>query len=114
MHPIINQFIGLAKDFIQGKPLHPRSPKWHDVRNEFLKNNPKCAACNRTDFLQVHHIQTFKLHPELELDPSNLITLCEPPSQQHHCHLLIGHKGNWKNFNENVRSDAQNYQPKVN
>lgn len=50
---------------------HERSPEWPHVREEFLKACPACAACGGTEDLNVHHIQPFHLHPELELDPAN-------------------------------------------
>ncbi len=49
----------------------------------------------------------FHLHPNLELDPRNLITLCELPGRDHH--LLIGHLDEWESYNVNVRDDAKRY-----
>jgi hypothetical protein len=48
-------------------------------------------------------MEPFHLHPELELDPGNLITLCMGTNE---CHLTIGHGGDWKSFNGTVLSDA--------
>lgn len=42
--------------------------------------------------LQVHHVKPFKEQPELELDSSNLITLC----LLRDCHVDIGHGGHYK------------------
>lgn len=81
-----------------------RSPEWPKVRRAYLKANPTCAACGSRLFREVHHVEPFHLHPELELDPANLITLCEMPFRNHH--LKVGHLGNWKNWNPNVRADA--------
>ena len=47
-----------------------RSYEWSKIRNEFLKENPTCAACGRNKKLEIHHIKPFHLNPELELDPS--------------------------------------------
>lgn len=84
-----------------------RSSHWRWVRKQHLINHPRCEACGTTDKLEVHHIQPFHLHPELELDPANLITLCEKPG--HDCHFVFGHFHNWKLFNPNVVEDVARY-----
>lgn len=83
-----------------------RSPEWAKVRKDFLKDHPTCAVCEGKAKLNVHHIKPYHLHPELELDPSNLITLCECLSYGINCHLLVGHLGNFKNVNPNSVQDA--------
>jgi hypothetical protein len=83
-----------------------RSPGWHRVEHAFVTSHPNCAACGGTEHLQVHHIMPFHLHPELELDPSNLITLCMGPSE---CHVLIGHGDNFRAYNPNVVADATSF-----
>ncbi len=85
-----------------------RSWSWTKVRNEHLKNNPSCAACGRNKKLEVHHIKPYHKYPELELDPTNLITLCDDP-----CHLVFGHLMNYKSWNEDVVSDCNEYNNKV-
>ena len=85
-----------------------RSPRWPHVEKEHLLHEPSCAACGyRGKGLQVHHIKPFHLHPDLELDPRNLITLCEIKGRDHH--LLIGHLDNWESYNVNVREDVKRY-----
>ena len=84
-----------------------RSKEWNKVRKQHLINNPFCAACGETKKLEVHHIKPFHLYPELELDPDNLITLCETASNGIICHLCIGHRGNYKDCNPNVKQDAE-------
>jgi hypothetical protein len=54
--------------------------------------------------LNVHHVLPFHLKPELELDPSNLITLCS--SLDKNCHLDIGHGDNFRAYNASVREYA--------
>lgn len=81
-----------------------RSSKWPRVQHDFLNSNQKCAACDGGERLNVHHKQPFHLHPERELDPKNLITLCM--GIERHCHLLIGHGDNFKAYNPNVEKDA--------
>ena len=81
-----------------------RSSKWPTVRAAHLKRQPACAACGCTSPVEVHHIRPFHLFPEMELDPANLITLCE--SKSHNCHLLFGHCLNWRKYNPQVCPDA--------
>jgi len=94
------------KEAVKGKPLKLRSPRWETVRKRHLKSFPACAACGCEQQLQVHHIKPFHLYPELELENSNLITLCENKGYQ--CHLNVGHLGSWKKENPNVVQDALN------
>ncbi len=95
-------------DAAQGK--HPlktaRSPRWPAVREGFLSQHPRCAVCGGIEKLEVHHIHPFHLHPELELDTTNLITLCESWKNGINCHLAIGHLGNFRSFNPDVAADA--------
>jgi 5-methylcytosine-specific restriction protein A len=80
-----------------------RSDKWPTVEKHFLQANPKCAVCDGTERLNVHHCVPFHLDPTKELDPTNLITLCMGEKE---CHLKIGHCGNFKLYNPNIRKDA--------
>lgn len=98
------------KDVADGKTTigHKRSSKWPGVRHNHLKLNPTCALCGGTEKLEVHHIEPFHLHPELELDPGNLITLCEGNSKVT-CHLWLGHLGNYKKINPNVVEDCVHF-----
>jgi 5-methylcytosine-specific restriction protein A len=95
-------------DTLAGK--HPysakRSSRWYSVRRKHLLTQPKCALCSGTAKLNVHHIQPFHLHPELELEPSNLITLCESDKGGINCHLFFGHLGNFKMINPSVLEDV--------
>lgn len=95
-------FLGLTNADV--RLFTSRHKDWPKVRASHLKLHPCCAACGRKDFLEVHHRMPVHLVPELELDPDNLVTLCEGPSVN--CHLLFGHLGHWKSWNENVRQDA--------
>lgn len=85
-----------------------RSYKWSKLRKEHLKKEPCCQACGSCVKPEVHHIKPFHLHPELELDPDNLITLCDK-----YCHFIFGHLMNWKSYNPEVRQDAQEYRKKI-
>jgi 5-methylcytosine-specific restriction enzyme A len=82
----------------------PRSPHWGRVRAAHLKDHPCCACCGGAVMLQVHHVRPFHVHPELELDPANLITLCEVPNR--HCHYTQGHNWDWKDWNPDVVTEC--------
>lgn len=88
-----------------------RSPHWPFVEKEHLQREPRCMVCGTRRGLQVHHIKPFHLHPQLELDHGNLITLCELDGRDHH--LLVGHLDDWHSFNANVREDAKRYRNKT-
>jgi len=81
-----------------------RSPKWSKVRAEHLKQQPCCVACGRCLKLEVHHIEPVHINPERELDPSNLLTLCDSP-----CHFIFGHFMDWKSWNKDVIEDCSVY-----
>jgi 5-methylcytosine-specific restriction protein A len=85
-----------------------RSPKWKTIRKYFLKDHPACEACGSTQNLEVHHIEPVHINPDRELDPTNLITLCDK-----YCHLAIGHLMNYKSFNKNVIEDAEKFLTKI-
>ena len=84
-----------------------RSSKWSAVRAAHLEAHPRCAACGRYTHLEVHHIEPFHVKPELELEPSNLLTLCDYPTAS--CHLHLGHLGSWAAWNPQVRAWADTY-----
>ena len=108
--------IAKIKDVISGKCeiKDKRSSKWPTIRKKFLVQNSKCAVCNGKDKLEVHHISPFHISPELELDPSNLITLCESKKKGLTCHLLIGHLGSYKKINKDVIEDCSIWNKKLN
>lgn len=85
-----------------------RSPKWSSVRKKHLNNNTVCAVCGRTKKLEVHHIRPVHLFPDLELDPSNLITLCADP-----CHLMFGHLMDFKSWNKDIVKDSIDFLKKI-
>jgi 5-methylcytosine-specific restriction endonuclease McrA len=88
-----------------------RSPHWPTVQHKHLKLQPNCAVCGGNVNLNVHHKKPFHLFPELELEPTNLITLCMDGDKD--CHIKIGHGGSFKAYNPNVEEDvktvAQNF-----
>lgn len=113
-HPF-RTLLWMLIDFFKGdqNPLaQNRSPLWAKCRKKHLKTNKTCAVCGGQDILRVHHIIPFHIAPDLELEPSNLITLCERKKYGVSCHLWFGHLGNWKNYNENVVNDSFNWHDK--
>ena len=81
-----------------------RSNKWPTVEKHFLEANPTCAVCGGTKRLNVHHIRPFHIFPELELDTSNLITMCMGEKE---CHLKISHGSNFKAYCPKIRQYAE-------
>jgi 5-methylcytosine-specific restriction enzyme A len=81
-----------------------RSSKWPALEKKFLNEHPTCAACGSSKSLNVHHMKPFHLHPELELEPTNLITLCMDKTTE--CHIKLGHGGDFKAYNPNVEKDV--------
>jgi len=91
------------------KPLS-RASGWSRVRREHLLRQPTCQVCGRTNHLEVHHIEDYSTIPELELEPSNLITLCGGATK---CHFTFGHLGSWHSINPDVVEDAQYFNEKI-
>lgn len=81
-----------------------RSGQWPKVRAEHLRKHPECMACGRKEKVEVHHCVPFHLDKSRELDPSNLVTLCDTP-----CHLVHGHYLSWQRYNPEVVHDCQRY-----
>ena len=110
----MKQIFKAIADRVKGKVpfLSKRSSHWPTVRKHWLKNNTECAACGSHNNLEVHHIKPFHLDRSLELDPANLITLCEESKRK--CHLEIGHLGNFRNENPKVREMAWASKLKIN
>ena len=103
------------KDRIEGKAKkgQKRSSKWRKVRAEHLKNNPRCCICGAKKKIEVHHGVPFNIAPDLELDPTNLYTLCENKKYGINCHLLVGHLGNYRRTNLSVDSDTVFWRTKL-
>lgn len=98
------------ESFVRGvRDDKARSDKWEAFAKKCKAAHPYCAYCGGTAKLQAHHIAPFHLHPELELDESNVIILCELPDSDHHLH--IGHLGNFKSEgNPHVREDCARHE----
>jgi 5-methylcytosine-specific restriction protein A len=103
---IVKHLVDVAKD--KAELGNRRSSKWPTARKHHLKLHPVCEVCGGSEKLEVHHIEPYHLNPERELDPTNMITLCEGKKFVN-CHLLFGHLGSYKNINPNVVEDAANW-----
>ena len=102
-------FYELLIDKIKGKVPKgaKRSSKWRKLRQEFLKKQPVCQVCLTKKKLEVHHIIPFQINSSLELEESNLITLC----RDHH--LLFGHLDNYRGFNLDIINDIEIWRDKI-
>lgn len=89
----------------------PRSSSWKRIRDEHLTSNPACAVCGRRENVVPHHVVPVHMDPSRELDPENLITLCQGPA--FNCHLFFGHLRDWSNFNPEVRTDAEHWKKRL-
>lgn len=110
---IVRNISNLRMRLLFKKPVFarkPRSPKWRKVRREHLSTFNECMACGGRVSLEVHHLVPYQVSPELELDPDNLITLCESKSR---CHWIIGHLLNWRSYNPSAREDAIAFRMKL-
>lgn len=110
------EIITRVKDLLAGKyPLAAkRSSGWTKVRAQHLSTHATCAVCGSVDVLEVHHIQPFHLYPDLELNPQNLVTLCESGKLgKLNCHLVFGHLGLYKSFNVDVVANALQWLKKI-
>lgn len=86
-----------------------RSPKWEEFKKEYAKTHlPVCAVCGGTSQLNLHHLKPFHVFPELELDPANVIWLCN--AKRHH--IEIGHLGNFQSINPHGLSDVNLWRDK--
>jgi len=105
--------MGFLTSLITGKPNVARSPKWPEVQKAHLALHNTCERCGSKQKLNVHHIKPYHLYPDLELEPTNLITLCESGDGGFNCHLALGHLGNFKSYNVNVVADAAIWKVKL-
>ena len=82
-----------------------RSSDWSKVRKQHLKIEPVCQICGTAKSLQVHHIQPFHYFPNLELEQSNLITVCTSRYWGFNCHFDVAHAGNFRYYNPWLKED---------
>lgn len=85
-----------------------RSSGWSRVRKEFYNKNSECEVCGTKKKIEIHHYRDFSTYPELELDLNNLRSLCR------YCHLLFGHKMNYRDINLELDSDIKFWDNRLN
>lgn len=84
-----------------------RSSDWRKLQVKTVTGHPYCAVCGCMNTLQVHHKKPFHLFPELELEPLNLIVLCQRD------HFWIGHLFDWRAYNPNIDIDIILWNEKI-
>ena len=101
------------KDILQKRVPkgHKRSSKWRKVRKKHVNENPFCAVCEDVRKLEVHHIEPFHVNPDRELDPANLVTLCDRKNIG--CHYVFGHLKSWKSHNRTLEEDIEIWNDKI-
>jgi 5-methylcytosine-specific restriction enzyme A len=97
----------LKPNFVEA--LGKRSGQWPAVRKHHLQKEPECQACGGTEDLNVHHCIPVHIDESKELDPNNLITLCD----KNKCHFIFGHFYSWYSYNTNVREDVKHWRKRV-
>lgn len=91
-----------------------RNPEWDKLRRLHLKLHPKCAVCGAIKRDNVaHHIMPVQWSRKLEMEPANLITLCERGKLGANHHLFIGHLMSYKSFNPDVAEDAAAWRARI-
>jgi 5-methylcytosine-specific restriction enzyme A len=104
MFGLFKHTINLTRHYFRDMGIAPkRSTHWKTLEHHFLQEHPICEACGTHIRVQVHHKKPFHIHPELELNTTNLISLC---MSRRECHLWIGHGGNFKEWNPKVEDYA--------
>lgn len=98
------RLLGFIKDGI-GTLAAPRSAAWRSLRKKHLEENPRCIVCGSRKNTVPHHVVPFSVDPSKELDPANLVTLCE--NATFNCHLFFGHLKRWDRHNRHVVEDAR-------
>ena len=92
----------------------PRSPLWRMFRQkQIILRGGKCELCGGTELLELHHIEPFHKNPVRELDPTNVMILCESGKNGIVCHRGFGHLGNYQSININVEADVREWRLKI-
>ena len=87
-----------------------RSDDWPKLRRLFIKQHPECTICGTRKGLTAHHILPIWIYPALELEPTNLITLCNSGANHH---FTFGHLCNYKSHNEHIVRDAEYWRKRI-
>lgn len=92
--------------------LIERDPRWRALRQAWVREHPACVVCGSKRLLEVHHKKPFHLFPHLELERSNLMTLCQG-SRGANCHFLVGHGCDWSRYVKEPELVAQTLRVEV-
>ena len=84
-----------------------RSSGWQSVRNNHIEVFSRCESCGSEKKLNVHHLKDYSHYPELELEPTNLWTMCRK------CHYFVGHLNSWYSLNNNCVEDSKTWLNKI-
>ena len=90
-----------------------RHKDWRKVRKEHLRLHPYCAITGSKKKRQVHHIIPFFIRPDLELEPTNLITLSGKKILGVKPHQFFGHLGNFRRYNPDIDRDSKIWYTKI-
>jgi len=107
---LVGRVFGFLKDGL-GTLGTPRSAAWKALRKKHLEENPCCIVCGSRTNAVPHHVVPFSVDPSRELDPANLVTLCE--SRTFNCHLFFGHLKRWDRHNRHVVEDARLWRARI-
>ena len=77
----------------------PRSGRWRALRNEMVREHPRCFVCGAPTTV-IHHLRPFGVDHDGELNRMNLIWYCD------RCHLFVGHLCCFRAWNTNCRNDS--------
>jgi len=92
----VNRNVQGAECYVYGAPVNSA---WRYTQHPMRE----CSFCTGKVNLNRHHIISQLAAPELANEPTNIIVLCRS------CHLVLGHKNNWKKFNPSVREICDRY-----
>jgi len=94
------------------KPQIKRDPSWTAVSKQMIMDaGNKCSLCGKSENLITHHIIPVHIDKSLELNPNNLIVLCE--NLTHNCHFITGHLLSWRSYNSTVIDDVKYLHDKI-
>lgn len=82
----------IRKEHVRHSKRVTSTRRWQTLRHKILERDDwKCCCCGDRRRLEIDHIKSVRLAPELAFEPSNLQALCGP------CHtrktrIEVGHK----------------------
>jgi len=83
----------------------PRHPQWRKESGLWLRGKV-CAASGSTRNVRAHHLIPFHVRPDLEMDCDNWLALSDDGWGGINYHILIGHGGDFTDYNPHAVGDA--------